>query len=130
MPFNRGTICRIFPILILGFTALAASGQSGNAGAVRGTVADPTGAVIPGATVHLTNEVSGFDQTTSTDALGQFVFSNVPFNPYRISVSAKGFSRLSQSVEIRSVSGNQPQAGSTDRYRRHYRYGGVQRRPG
>ena len=106
MTFNRGTIFRIFPILVLAFAALTASGQSGNAGAVRGTVTDPTGAVIPGATVHLTNEVSGFDRTTTTDALGQFDFPNVPFNPYRITISAKGFSRLSQSVEIRSVVGS------------------------
>jgi hypothetical protein len=102
MPFHRGTIFRIFPILVLIFAALNASAQSGNAGAVRGTVADPTGAVIPNATIHLTNEVSGFDRTTSSDPTGQFGFSNVPFNPYRITVSAKGFSRLSQSVEIRS----------------------------
>ena len=102
MPFDRGTICRIFPILILGFTALAASGQSGNAGAVRGSIADPTGAVIPGATVHLTNEVSGFDQTTSTDARASSFFPTCPSTPTGSALSAKGFSRLSQSVEIRS----------------------------
>jgi len=102
MPFNHGTIFRIFPILVLSFAVVVASGQSGNAGAVRGTVADPTGAVIPNASVHLTNGVSGFDRTTTTDAQGQFGFSNVPFNPYRINVSANGFSGLSQNVEIRS----------------------------
>ncbi|MGA2086365.1 MAG: TonB-dependent receptor, partial [Terracidiphilus sp.] len=105
MPFNRGTIFRIFPVLALVFTALYASAQSGNAGAVRGTVTDPSGAVIPNATVHLTNDVSGLDRTASTDALGQFVFSNVPFNPYQVTVSAKGFASLSQNLEIRSVVG-------------------------
>ena len=36
---------------------------------------------------------------------GQFEFPNVPFNPYRISVSAKGFAPLNQNVEIRSSVG-------------------------
>ena len=62
-----------FPLLALSsFAALSASAQSGNAGTVRGTVTDPSGAVIPNAAVHLTNKVSGFDRTTTTDATGQF----------------------------------------------------------
>ncbi|MGA3136716.1 MAG: TonB-dependent receptor [Terracidiphilus sp.] len=105
MPLNRGTIFRILPVLALVFATLYASAQSGNAGTVRGTVTDPSGAVIPNATVHLTNDVSGLDRTASTDALGQFVFSNVPFNLYQVKVSAKGFAFLSQNLEIRSVVG-------------------------
>jgi hypothetical protein len=85
--------------------ALSASAQGGNAGVVHGTVTDPSGAVISNATVHITNTVSGFDRTASTDALGQFGFSNVPFNPYRIEVSANGFAPLNQKVEIRSSVG-------------------------
>jgi len=103
MPFNRSTIHCILPLFALIFAALSASAQSGNAGVVRGTVTDPTGAVISGATVHLTNATSGLDRTTSTDALGLFNFSNVPFNPYRINVSAGGFAPLRQDFEIRSV---------------------------
>jgi hypothetical protein len=110
MPFQRGAIFRILsvfilPVLILIFAALAASAQSGSAGQVRGTVTDPTGAVIPNAALHLANEVSGFERSVSSDATGQFVFSNVPFNSYRISVSAQGFAPLSQSLEIRSAVG-------------------------
>jgi hypothetical protein len=105
MPFNRGAISRIFPIFVLVFTALAAYAQSGNAGAVHGTVTDPSGAVIANATVHLTNASSGLDRTAMTDSLGQFSFASVPFNPYRIGVSADGFAPLSRPVEIRSVVG-------------------------
>ncbi len=105
MPFNRGKIFHIIPILALGLVALAAAAQSGNAGAVRGTVTDPSGAVIPGATVHLTNASSGLDRSATTDITGQFVFANTPFNPYRVSVSATGFATLSQNIEIRSVVG-------------------------
>jgi hypothetical protein len=105
MSFHRGTIHRILPLIVLLFGALSATAQSGNAGAVRGTVTDPSGAVIPNATVHLTNPTSGSDRSTTTDALGQFAFPNTPFNPYELTISAKGFASLSQSVEIRSVVG-------------------------
>ncbi len=105
MPFNRGTIFRIFPILVLIFAALTAVAQSGNAGAVRGIVTDPIGAVIPNATVTLDNARSGLLRTLQTDATGQFVFSNIPFNPYRISITAKGFVQLRREFELRSVVG-------------------------
>ena len=105
MTFYRGAITRLLPLIALAFAALSAPAQSGNAGAVRGTVTDPSSAVIPNATVQLTDKVSGFDRTTTTDATGQFIFSNVPFNPYQIDVSAKGFASLSQDVEIRSSVG-------------------------
>ena len=105
MPFSRGTIFRTLPVFILICAALAAPAQSGNAGAVRGTVTDPSGAVIAGVTVNLTNASSGLSRTAVTDTTGQFVFSNIPFNPYRITVSAPGFAPLSQSAEIRSSVG-------------------------
>jgi Carboxypeptidase regulatory-like domain/TonB-dependent Receptor Plug Domain len=109
MLFYRGAKLDILPLLAVALLtvsgAVAVSAQSGSAGAVRGTVTDPSGAVIPGATVHLTNGVSGFDRTATSDATGEFSFSNVPFNPYKIEVTATGFSKQSQSVLIRSSVG-------------------------
>ena len=105
MPFNRGTILCFLPVFVLIFAAFSAAAQSGNAGAVRGTVTDPSGAVVPNATLHLTNASSGLDRTETTDAQGQFVFSNVPFNSYRISVSVNGFVPVTRNVEIRSSVG-------------------------
>jgi hypothetical protein len=105
MPFKRGTIFYILSVLFLIFAAHQSSAEGSNSGAVHGTVTDPSGAVIPGATVHLINEVSGLDRAVSTDATGQFVFANIPFNPYRIIVSADGFAPSSRNFEIRSVVG-------------------------
>jgi hypothetical protein len=79
--------------------------QGGNAGSIRGTVTDPSGAVIPGATVHLTNTVSGLDRSAVSDAAGNFVFPNVAFNGYELSASAPGFSSRHQRVEIQSAVG-------------------------
>ena len=105
MSFKRGRIVSIFSVFILIISATCAYAEGSEAGAVRGTVTDPSGAVIPGAKVHLFNEVSGLDRTVTTDATGQFVFANIPFNPYRLIVSANGFAPLSQNIEIRSVVG-------------------------
>jgi hypothetical protein len=105
MPFKRGAILSILPLFILLLAASDPPSQGGNAGDVRGTVTDPSGAVIPGATVSLTNAVSGLSRAATTDPTGQFLFPGVPFNPYRIAVSANGFSPLSQGVEIRSAIG-------------------------
>ena len=105
MPFTRGTIHRILPLLIFCLAAFTAQAQTGNAGAIRGTVTDPTGAVIPGATVHLGNANSGVDRTVTSDAQGQFEFPNVTFNNYMIAGSASGFAPLRKPVAIESVVG-------------------------
>ena len=108
MPFKRGTVPFILPLFILVgiFLVLpAARAQSGSAGTVRGAVTDPTGAVIPGATVHLSNAVSGLDRTAATNATGQFEFANVPFNNYQVNVTANGFGSLRQNFSIQSVVG-------------------------
>jgi hypothetical protein len=105
MILNRGALTRLLPLLVLVSWALAAHAQSGNAGSLRGVVADPTGAVIPGATVHLKNSVSGLDRTTTSDPAGKFSLPNIPFNVYTLSVTAKGFAPLTQSTAVDSALG-------------------------
>jgi len=105
MPLTRGVISCILLTFILNVATLVASAQSGNAGAIRGTVTDPTGAVIPNAAVHLTNPRSGLDKTAASDALGQFEFSNITFDNYQITVKASGFASLRKAIDIHSVVG-------------------------
>ncbi len=75
----------------------------GSAGVVKGTVKDPSGAVIPGATVTIYNPVTGFERTASTDASGGFTFTNIPFNPYHLTVTATGFAPHVQDVDLNST---------------------------
>ncbi len=105
MPFRRGAIFCILPLALFLLAASGPPAPSGNAGEIRGTVTDPSGAVIPGAAVNLINTVSGLKRTVTSDGAGQFVFTNVPFNPYQVSVSASGFAALTKGVEIRSLVG-------------------------
>jgi len=54
--------------------------SAGNAGTVAGTVTDATGAIVPGASVTLSNTVSGFSRSVTTDNAGTYTITNVPFN--------------------------------------------------
>jgi hypothetical protein len=75
---------------------------AGNSGTVSGTVTDPTGAVIPDATVTLSNAVSGFNRTTKSDSSGAYVIPNLPMNTYRLNITAPGMAPATQSVDVRS----------------------------
>ena len=72
-------------------------------GTIEGTVKDPSGAAIPGASVLIFNAVSKYERTATTDTEGKFRFPNVPFNPYHITVKAAGFAEFSQDNEVRSL---------------------------
>ena len=92
-------------IVFLGFisslTALAQS-SGGSAGTVRGSVLDPSGAAIAGATVQIENPVSHYHQSAKTDNQGSFAFVNIPYNNYHVSASASGFQNTSEDIDVRS----------------------------
>jgi hypothetical protein len=60
-------------------------------GAINGTVTDPSGAVIQGATVKATEQATNLDHVTVTSSEGQFSFQDLPLGFYRVTVSATGF---------------------------------------
>lgn len=62
-------------------------------GTILGTVTDPQGAVVVGATVTAKQEDTNLTRTTTTDEEGNFRFSALPIGPYVISVDAPGFNR-------------------------------------
>ena len=73
------------------------------AGTLEITVTDPQQAAIPGATVTISNKVSGFTKTASTEQTGVARFAGVPPNPYHVAISATGFETVQKDVEIRST---------------------------
>jgi len=92
-------------LLALGLLLMAAPGfaQLGNSGSIEGVVKDPSGSSVAGATVEITYAVSGFHREATTGTDGSFRFTNVPFNPYHMVVTATGFSSFTQDVEVRST---------------------------
>ncbi|HXI92865.1 MAG TPA: TonB-dependent receptor [Blastocatellia bacterium] len=87
---------------LTGNLPLALAQSLGTAGTIEGVVTDPTGAVVPGASVKIENRITGYQRTTSTDSNGAFRFDNIPPNNYQVTVSATGFGAAQQQVEVRS----------------------------
>jgi hypothetical protein len=86
---------------IAGAPAVGAQGLGG-AGTVQGIVKDPTGAVMQAVEVRISNPVTGFVRTATTDAQGRYLFTNLPPNPYHITVDVQGFQTFRQDVEVRT----------------------------
>lgn len=84
------------------FSICGLSQSLGSTGTIEGTVLDPTGAVVAGATVRISNPITRYQKSAETDANGGFVFRNVPFNHYHISITLKGFGPLAQDVDVRT----------------------------
>ena len=84
----RLTILLVFASLTMKFTYA----QATNTGTVVGQVEDQSGAVVPGATVTLTESTTGSERTTLTNDSGQYAFISVSPGNYAITVTKTGFS--------------------------------------
>jgi Carboxypeptidase regulatory-like domain/TonB dependent receptor len=78
--------------VLLSFFAVAVFAQQGTS-TVRGTVADPQGNVVSGATVTLTNLGTGATRNTTTTDAGVYAFEFIAIGDYKIEVEAAGFKK-------------------------------------
>ncbi len=78
-----------------------AMGQGGATASLAGTVRDPSGALIPGAQVVITQTDTGFSKTAVSPDDGSFAFPALPVGPYRLEVRKNGFtSYLQTGIEL------------------------------
>lgn len=83
-------------LVVLGLIfASTASGQA-TAGAIRGVVTDPTGAVIIGVEVGTVNLETGTEYSTRTTEAGVYFLGNLPVGNYRVEAEMEGFRRFVQ----------------------------------
>jgi hypothetical protein len=87
-------ICVLLVFLSLGFTPLLL-GQSATTGAITGTVTDSSNAVVPNATVTVTNIATGQARTTTTSASGTYTVGFLPPGNYSVKFEATGFNTAS-----------------------------------
>src|ERR1043165_10290484 len=78
-------------LLLVSGTALAQG-----SGTIQGTVSDPTGAVIPQASVTARNIATGVETARQTNAAGLYVLAPLPPGDYTIRATATGFQTLTQ----------------------------------
>ncbi|HEU0253037.1 MAG TPA: carboxypeptidase-like regulatory domain-containing protein, partial [Pyrinomonadaceae bacterium] len=83
-------------LLVLILFAMTGYAQSGGT-TIRGTVRDPNGNVVSGATVNLTDPSRNFTRTQTTNEDGNYVFNAIPPGTYKLEVSATGFKTASAS---------------------------------
>ncbi len=81
----------ILPLLLLSSAAL---GQSTNAGDIRGTVTDASGALIPGVTVTVVNVNTGVTKTLVTNDAGLYDTDSIVIGSYTVTFTKDGFQKL------------------------------------
>jgi hypothetical protein len=87
-----GRLIALFLLLALGLgVAPMARAQSTTEGAVGGTVYDPSGAAVPGATVTVHNNGTDAEQTMTTNSAGYYRVTGLPPAIYTVTVTATGF---------------------------------------
>lgn len=97
--YSWWAICALFVAL---FGAIGTRAQLSTA-SLSGTVTDPTGAVIPHATIVITQTQTNFTRTTTSKDDGTYHEEFLPLGPYKVSVSAPGFTRLDRTGIVLSV---------------------------
>src|SRR6185437_14306072 len=87
--YQRSSIWILALIVVLSITGRYAYAQV--SATVSGTVTDPSGAVVPGATVTVFNEATGDVRPTESNKAGVFAMPNLIPGSYSVKVTAKGF---------------------------------------
>src|ERR1051326_7603759 len=81
---------RVAVLSVLFTCGLFAQVDRGN---IQGTVTDPSGAVVAGASVRIVSTATNVTQSTVTGPAGTYAFFNLPIGEYVLSVEGKGFRR-------------------------------------
>lgn len=88
---------RAFALLLAIFVVFTSMvwAQTGTT-SLRGAISDAKGAVLPDATVTLTDKQTGYTRSVKTDGHGEYQFLQLPPSTYAVTVNANGFAELKQ----------------------------------
>lgn len=84
----------VSPVLLVLLCSVLSLGQSTNAGDIRGTVTDASGALIPDVTVTVTNVETGVTKTYTTNDAGLFDTNSIVTGSYTVTFTKSGFGKL------------------------------------
>jgi hypothetical protein len=90
---------RFFSALVLSLFAVASFAQNATT-SLRGVIKDPSGAVVPGASITLSNGATGQTITTTSKNSGEYQLLQIPPATYTITVAAPGFGSQVKSAEL------------------------------
>lgn len=87
---NRLLMLAMVTLICAGAALAQAQASSAD---LNGTVTDPSGAVVPGATVTARDTATGITRTVTTDESGEYKFIGLPPNDYEITAEARTFKK-------------------------------------
>ncbi len=88
-------VCIFSAILNLSILFAGLAFAQSDVGTIVGFVRDPSGAVVPGASVVIRNEGTGEEHTVATDTAGHYTVPNLPPGEYTLNATANGFKKFS-----------------------------------
>jgi hypothetical protein len=103
-PSNVRAVWAVLGILLLSVSFVPNSyGQASYTAQLRGTVSDPSGAVVPKAKVTITDDATNVSTTLSTDDAGHYIFTALRPSTYTLKIEAAGFETLIQKQVVLGV---------------------------
>lgn len=93
-PSFRSLLGLVAVALIASAAGPAWAQSQATTGVIEGTVVDADGAVLPGATVTLTNTATNYTQVVTSSSNGRFRAPLLPLGPYRVTVELQGFATM------------------------------------
>jgi hypothetical protein len=97
---------KLLPIVLMLSAPYALHAQVAGTGSIQGTITDTTDAVIPDASVTLTEESTQVRRTTKADGKGVYAFPNISIGTYTETVSAPGFKSYTKTGNVLEVGGS------------------------
>ncbi len=97
---------QLFVVITMLVLTACCFAQNGSTAQLHGTIKDPNGAVVPGATVTARQAATNFEITTTTDGQGDYRFVELPPGRYTLTVTAPGFAKLSATDLLLNVGQN------------------------
>ena len=92
-PVHKLALLFVIPVAVL---------AQSSGGAIRGTITDPSGAVIQGAVVNIVQAGTGETRQLRSNSTGLYDAPNLPIGTYRLTAMARGFSTVARTgIEVR-----------------------------
>jgi hypothetical protein len=106
LPHGRGSVIRLFFLILCSVTLLYSQAQS-NSADLKGSVQDPSGSTIAGATLSVKDPQTGLTRNAMSDRNGEFLFTSLPPSRYSLHVEAAGFA-------VKNIEGIELRVGATE----------------
>lgn len=124
-PSQQSIVRLVAMALFSFFTLVSSAGAQVLYGTLTGNVTDPTGAIVPSATVKATNVATGVERTAMSNAEGAYLFTDLNPGTYQVTANAPGFAttrqdninvltNTSQRVNVQMKVGSEQQVTVTD----------------